>query len=425
MNQQERTKYARRLRSRFPLLGRWLRRSACRKLAADLSASTVPYLVEALRIDDAEVRSIAAMALRLLKDAGAIDALCELAITDPTAMVANIVKERDFQPQSVSRRCVLFLLTGQLERYFDLDFEFQHLRAEYQAGDERLRQRIGDVVRRSGDSRLIGLFRASRQRKLASELTEREAAIVIEVHARNQQWAEIFALLFHIPLSSTIAALDVLGKSGWRPQNEVEVALLDALLRIRSCIDQISEKPPASDVILGPVLAKWIARGHSPELRGQAPDTLRKTLHQGAPPEAVAALAALVVNGQNTPDDMEATRTHKHWLVRLVYLERCGIAAQFAFSDMPTGSDGGGLWIERLWPAVLNAAIYRWRAVSLTPDQITALQSALDGVHSDTAGRRACGRLLESLARHHLRHTIEVDEQMMVEVGETEIEIEG
>lgn len=81
----------------------------------------------------------------------------------------------------------------------------------------RLRQRIGEVIRRSGDARLIGLFRESRRRKLASELTECEAAIVIEMYARNRQWSDIFALLFQIPLASAVGALDVLGKSGWRP----------------------------------------------------------------------------------------------------------------------------------------------------------------------------------------------------------------
>jgi hypothetical protein len=62
-----------------------------------------------------------------------VDALCEHVIANPTGAAAAIVKEMDHQPQSGSRHCVLFLLTGQLERYFDLDFEFQHPRVEYQA----------------------------------------------------------------------------------------------------------------------------------------------------------------------------------------------------------------------------------------------------------------------------------------------------
>lgn len=421
MNQEDIAKYARRLHS-------WLavrRRSACRKLAADSSASVLLHLAEALHANDVEVRSTANAALRALQSPETVDALCELAIAAPAGGAAVIVKEVDYQPQSVSRRCVLFLLTGQLERYLDLDFDFQHLRAEYQAGSEELRQRIGDGVRQSGDSRLIGLFRASRQRKLASELSEREAAILIEVRARNQQWHEIFALLFHIPLSSVIVGLDALDKADWRPQNEAEATFLDELFDVRSAIGNIPERPPSPDVTLGPVLTRWCERGRSPEFRGQSLERLRKTMRQAAPPEAVAALAALVANGQDTAEDLEAARTHPHWLVRLACLALCDLAPQFAFSAIPAESDGGEMWIARLAPAILDATLYRRRAVRLNLDELAGLQAALSRNNTQRNERWACGRLLEAMARHHLRDTIEVDEHVTVEIADTEIEIEG
>lgn len=492
-------KYARRLHSRVPLLGTHLRRSACRKLAEDASASAVPHLIVALHADDPEVWLTAEAALRGLRDASAvdtlcarwaqgrdpglgaiiaergyvarkpvavrvlsalqanrlevagesaatpqslvailqdrdtglaaraeaalrqlahvevIDALCELVIADPDSAVAAIVKEIDYQPQSVSRRCVLFLLTGQLERYLELDFEFQYLRAEYQVGDEGLRQRIGNVIRRSGDTRLIGLFRASRQRKLASELTEAEAAIVLDVHARNRQWSEIFALLFHIPLASAVVALDVLSRSGWRPQNNVEATLLDELFAVRAAIDDMSGEFLVPYATFSPVLTGWMDCGRSPEWRSQSPDALRKTLSQAPPPEAVAALVALVTARQSTVADLQAACTHQHWLVRL---------AALAFSHstpMPTNGEGGELWLTRLAPAITG---FQCRAVNFTPDQLATLQATLAAEDDRSGGRWACGRLLETLARHHLRHTIEVDEQMSVEVSDTAIEIE-
>lgn len=122
-------------------------------------------------------------------------------------------------------------------------------------------------------------------------------------------------------------------------------------------------------------------------------------------------------------DDSEA-RTHQHWLVRLACLALYDVAPQFAFADMPTGGDGGGRWIERLAPAVLDAVVYRQRAVRLNPDQLGALQAALKVGRDRRDGRWAWGRLLEALARHHLRHTIEVDERMTVEIGETAIEVD-
>ena len=83
------------------------------------------------------------------------------------------------------------------------------------------------------------------------------------------------------------------------------------------------------------------------------------------------------------------------------------------------------MWIARLAPAILDATLYRRRAVMLNPDPLAALQAALTRVSNQRNGRWACGRLLEALAHHHLRHTIAVDEQMSVEVDDTAIAIEG
>lgn len=374
------------------------------------NAATIAPLVAARTDRDPTIAQRATTAPRALTDPGAIDALCELAITDPDGPVKAIVKEKDYQPQNISRRCVLLLLTGQLERYFALDFKLQYLRAEYQAGDEGLRQRIGDVIRRSGDTRLIGLFR---RRKLASELSAREEELVIDVYARNQQWSEIFVLLFHLPLSNVVTALDILKKSGWWPQHMVEASLLDELLAIRSSIGAISPKFPLVAFMLGPVLGKWIERGHSSQFLKQSPDILRKTVEHSSPPEAISALAALATSGKITTSDIEKAGTHQHWIVRLACLALCDIDPQSVLSDTTNG-DGGKLWIDRL------AMMIRRRAVNLNPDQLSMLQTVLE----KQKGKHLVGmRLLEALARHHLRHTIEVDEQMTVEIGETDIEI--
>ena len=397
---------------------------ANRPEVAGESEAAVKLLVDAEGDRDKEVAKSAKAALRALTNAAAVDALCELAIADPAGVMAALVKEVGYQPQSISRRCVLFLLTGQLQRYFDLDSEFQHLRAEYRAGDEGLRRRIGELIRQSGDTKLMGLFRESRRRKLASKLTEQEAATVLDVYVRNRQWSEIFALLFQIPLVSAVAALDLLGRSGWRPQSPVEAALLDELVELRSAIGEIPERAPAPEVAFGAVLARWIERGRSAEFVGQSPDTLRKAMARGFPPDAVAALAALVSSGRIATGDIEKVRTHRHWMVRLACLALCEIAPQLAFSETPIGRDSGKIWIEHLAPAVLDGALYRRRAVSLNADQLDALQAAL-AQGGDRKNRRwACGRLIEALARHHLQRTIAVDEQMTVEIVETAIEVE-
>ncbi len=509
MTRDELDRLRRQLRSRLPLLGKGIRRTACQRLAADGSAAAVPLLVEALGVGDQEVQSIADGALRSLEDQGAVDAmcaqwvggrdpwlrtlvtecgyvasqppevrvlsalqadqlhcacegpgslpslvsalderdqvlagrahvalstltapdaidtLCEMAIASPSGRAARVVNRYDYQPTAVGRRCILFLLTGQIERYLDLDFEFQHLRAEYGAADETLQRRIRETVRRSGDTRLLGLFRGGSIHKRADELTETEAAVALEVYARQSRWAEICSLLFHIPMCSVVAAVGALGKSGWRPESADAAALLDDLIATVPAVGEVPPPPPAPEVVLGPVMGRWIDRGQSPEFSGQTPQALHEQLAGGSPPDAVAALTSLAARGETTPEDVEAARTHRHWLVRLACLALCDIAPQLAFSDAPVRRDGGEMWIEQLAPSLLDAAVWRQRASDLSPEQAAALGDAVAGASEPQSARLAVGRMMRALGAFHLRHVIEVEEQMVVHIDETDIEIEG
>lgn len=422
-------KAARQLDSRTLVIGAMLRRSACAKLAEDSGPLAVGHLVRALRSDDPEVARTADSALCALKNEQAIEALCDIAISDPAGRAAEIARENDYQPANVSRRCVFFLLTGQVEKYLDLDFEFQHLRAEYEVAEESLKRRIAEFVRQSGDARLLGLFEQRRRSgpidKRAAELDEREAAVVLQVYARNSRWAEIFAMLFHIPLSSAMSALDALEKSGWKPENEQDAALLNELIRTRKDVGEIPAAPPDPDVALGTVLGKWIRAGREGDMASASAEELRRRVQEAAPPEAVAALSALSAKGQVTPADIETARTHKHWPVRLACLALCEIAPEFAFSDAPVGGEGGGMWIDQLAPPILDAVVYRRRGIALNLDQVESLQTVLAGKGAKNKQRAACGRILCALGAYHLRHTIEIDEEMVVRVSETEIEIEG
>jgi hypothetical protein len=258
-------------------------------------AEQVPHLVDALLDSGTAIADNAEVALRCLQNAGAIDALCDVAISDPQSVCAEIVKQERYEPEMVSRRCVLFLLTGQLEKYFDLDHESQHLKAEYAAGDETLKRHIGEAIRASGDDRLLGLFHSARRRKLARELTAHEAQILLDVHERNEQWEEIFSLLFHIPLSKVVVGLDLLEKAGWQPEEETEAGVLGQLQELRGRVGDAPERPPAPDVALGPVMGGWIENGRA--MAEEADDALRERMARGDPLEAVAALAALATSG--------------------------------------------------------------------------------------------------------------------------------
>ncbi|MCH7557245.1 MAG: SUMF1/EgtB/PvdO family nonheme iron enzyme [Planctomycetes bacterium] len=68
-------KWARQLNSKVPFLTSYICRTACRKLAANTTTRTVPFLISAIANSDEEVRRIAEGALRSLNIPEAIDTL--------------------------------------------------------------------------------------------------------------------------------------------------------------------------------------------------------------------------------------------------------------------------------------------------------------------------------------------------------------
>lgn len=388
------------------------------------NATAVRTLVGILADDDPGIVKAARASLWCLNTPELVDALCDTVIAAGSSAAAEIVLEQDYQHSVVSRRCVLFMLTGQTERYLELDFEFQNLRAEYEAADEALRQRIAQTVRQSADTRLLGLFRTGAIRKRAVDLTRQEAEVVLDVYSRNERWEEIFGLLFYMPIASVIKAVRLLDEAGWRPDAAPDTAMLDELVASLASVGELPPPPPTPEVALGPVFGQWTTRGQSDEFTSAPVDDLRQQLREGAPPDAVAALSALSERGEVTPDDIEIARTHRHWPVRVGCLALCEIAPEFAFSDTPTGGEGGGMWIDMLAPPLLYAATLERRALNLNPEQVDALQSALTSADDADRQRAACGRVLCALGAHHLRHTIEVDDEMIVNIQETDIEIE-
>lgn len=96
MNAYEREKCGRRLKSRVPLIGAFLRRRACEDLARDSSARAVPLLVEALNSTDEQVSIIADQALRRLREAAAIDKFCAIWADNRDGRLAQMLEGRGY-----------------------------------------------------------------------------------------------------------------------------------------------------------------------------------------------------------------------------------------------------------------------------------------------------------------------------------------
>jgi WD40 repeat protein len=213
--------YRRRLRSRWPVIGGWLRRRAVRQLLEDGSAEAVQTLAgTAWRGDDSEVRAAALEALRELArqdNVAAQEALCRFVIHHVHPALQDEVVEAGYLPREESLRAVLFFLTEQWERYETLDFDHSLLRTVYESGSESLRRRIGAVARDAGRLEWVGIVSGGRQGRRLAAMTDAEWRAALNVLHDNERWDEIWRLAQEAPPRWGASLLRRLHAVGWSP----------------------------------------------------------------------------------------------------------------------------------------------------------------------------------------------------------------
>lgn len=422
MNKLKIEKAGKKLLKNYWIFGHLIKMQAVKILAANSSANALPHLITAMELPDKKVASIAKNALNSLKDQKAIDALCDIILKGrEKSCLTEIVKAAQYRPFGISRRCLFYIFTEQVEKYFELDYEFEHLRAEYMAASETMQQRIRNAIQKSNDNRFIGFFGELRKKIVAKELTEREAELILDVFIRNKSWEDAFALLFFAPLAFVPNIIDRLKKEKYKPQ-EVDHTFWNDLIAIRESMGTTPIKPDSPNVSLGPVFAKWYERGRN-ELKSKNANELREMLENAPPPDAIPALAALITQNLLTNEDVEYIESHPHWLVRMAYIAWGKHHADILLKGHSIKTKGGGeFWLEQS-PALLGQYFLQLRAVALTPDNLQQLNTATEKYGNNTPELKQWAKLLALLCAYNLRNTITINTYEKI-IEEASISIE-
>ncbi|NLV40037.1 MAG: hypothetical protein GXY15_02265 [Candidatus Hydrogenedentes bacterium] len=230
------------------------------------------------------------------------DALCALAVEDPSGAAAALCLREGYRPADPEDCCLYLFVTRQFDAYFAEDYEFQNLRQAYDRAAEPVRALVRALVN-SGDLRCMGFFGA---RKRLPDCTDQEIRIALDSAVRHGDWPRIFQALLELPLDFTLPLMGGLAESGWRPADPDRAALFDRITR--------DTGGAGADASGGP-LAAWLADGAGPELAAVPAEELLRRLHEADPPEAVRLAAALAARGAEGAAD--AVAAHPHWLVRL------------------------------------------------------------------------------------------------------------
>ena len=142
------------------------------------------------------------------------NAINHLKKENPESKADLCLNKLNLQPDDPAGRALFYLLADDLEAYHDIDFEQSYLRYWYENGSDELKEAIGSGIRKSGDTRLLSVFKTERGNR-KDTLDEKDIDIQLEVLLKNKEYSEIFNLLPQATYAQGKRIIAGIKQSGW------------------------------------------------------------------------------------------------------------------------------------------------------------------------------------------------------------------
>lgn len=199
-----------------------------RVVLATLPKEGVRILLEAIRrvsLGGAATER-ARRSLRGLVDPVAREELCGLA-ANGDAEAGAAVRDAGFVPARPRDRAVLLFVTGQDERYADLDPEGRLLGEAYRVASSTRQDAIRTAARRSGRGDAVRLLLGDdRRRRSPGHLSAPETVHLVNALAEQERHDELWWLARELSVGAALDAAQLLVEAGWRPADAAEADLL-------------------------------------------------------------------------------------------------------------------------------------------------------------------------------------------------------
>ncbi|MEW6283661.1 MAG: WD40 repeat domain-containing protein, partial [Candidatus Eremiobacterota bacterium] len=166
--------------------------------------------------------TIAAAALSYLEGLAGEEARDEVAraLVDsnlpPPAAVEQVLR-LGFAPREPAQRALYFFLTGQMERYDDLDYDHSLLRAVFPELPDGVRNRVVARIRESGRADLTPIIQLDQPRRHLHGLTPVEYETVLSVLRSAGRLDELWGMVFQSAPEWAAEILGVLERDGFQP----------------------------------------------------------------------------------------------------------------------------------------------------------------------------------------------------------------
>ncbi len=204
--------------------------------------AAVEWLLRASQDKDLLITKQAQAALEQLQTKPEVlELLCDLMIKQDHTQARKIVLDNHYTPQDPQQRAIFYFLSGQWDKYEQLDFEGSLLKAVYQQAPHNLRQRITKSARQAGRvewAKMVASERKQQQQPIAK--TDEEWETVLTLLSQQEQWPEIWRLIDIAPAGWSKRLLKHLKLAKWLPQDEDEQLALAKLLKLaEACMGDI------------------------------------------------------------------------------------------------------------------------------------------------------------------------------------------
>jgi hypothetical protein len=201
-------------------------------------------LVEACSHSDPLIAARAQDWLAHLENPTARQALCEMVIHNELPLVEQIILEQGWFPERLGERVLFYFITGQLDKYEELDFDHRLLRAAYHSATPSLRRRLAALIRALGRVDLLEVIVGGETRRRGTQITAEEAEVLVQTCAASQDWAGLWSLVPVLPLRWSVEAIRQLARAGWQGQSESDWETLSRLIPL-ACGEIVTDEEEA------------------------------------------------------------------------------------------------------------------------------------------------------------------------------------
>lgn len=188
-------------------------------------AQLARYLANALNSTNPTLRERAAELLPKMKLGLAKTELCWLAVQTEQPFIEHVAVRNGWQPYETYQRALFYFVTGQYEKYDELDFDGRILRMSYQTAEPNFRQRLISKIRAAGKAQYLTAITGGVSKQRAEELNSEEAGILVKTLTQQADWQGLWELVPVVPLKWSVEAVrrlaDKLGDE-WQPGSDTE-----------------------------------------------------------------------------------------------------------------------------------------------------------------------------------------------------------